>query len=345
MEPKVPYTQCLAFSNDRGQTWVKHAGNPVLPHIAGLNRDPKPIWHQPSGQWVMALYIQKTGENQHLYSLFASHNLTEWRRLHDIVLPGTGECPDFFPLPVDGDPEIEKWVFWVADGHYLVGGFDGSRFVPQTRPLLAYCGGAEKPGSGYAAQTWSDIPPEDGRRIQIAWLQSDLPGMSFNQQMSLPVELRLGTTPDGIRLLILPVEEIDRLHAEKHSLHDVELSEDAVQLPSEGCDLLDIQADIEVRDASEIKFAIRGIPVVYDVKGQELSCCDRIAPLSTTGGRLQLRILLDRASIEIFAGDGKVYMPLGVIPQDSDRTCTLSCEGGNSRAVSVDVYTLQSIWE
>ena len=344
VEPKVPYTQCLAFSNDRGETWHKYAGNPVLPHIAGGNRDPKPIWHQRSGQWIMALYIERSGENQHLYSLFASSNLREWRHLDDITLPGNGECPDFFPLSVDGDPGNEKWVFWGADGHYVIGAFDGTKFVPQTAPLLAYCGGADQRCSDYAAQTWSDIPADDGRRIQIAWLQSNLPGMSFNQQMSLPVELKLGTTANGIRLLMLPVEEIDKLRAEKRTLRDADLSMGPVLLPIEGCDLLDIRAEIQVLEAAEIEFTIRGIPVLYDVQRQELSCCDRTAPLAAPGGNLQLRVLLDRASIEIFAAGGQVYIPLGVIPEDDARTCALSCRGGKSVATLVDVFTLHSIW-
>ncbi len=101
----------------------------------------------------MALYLHKSAEEQH-YVLLRSDNLIAWRELQRLTLPGTGECPDFFPLPVDGTNDT-KWVFWTADGHYLVGTFDGSRYAPETSPLLAYCGGNERRGSAYAAQTWS----------------------------------------------------------------------------------------------------------------------------------------------------------------------------------------------
>jgi len=339
VEPQVPYTQCIAYSNDRGRTWEKHAGNPVLAHVVGHNRDPKVIWHEPTAQWIMALYLEKSEERQH-YALYASSDLKAWAHLQDIYLPGSGECPDLFPLPVDGET---KWVFWGADGHYLVGAFDGQAFVPETSPLRAYCGGAEKRGSAYAAQTYSDIPAQDGRYIQIAWLRGDIPGMPFNQQMSFPVEMTLRSTAEGPRLCYSPVKEIETLYQEKQTLRDVNLVDDPVRLPTGEHDLLDICAEIDVRDATELEFNIRGVPIIYDVKRRELSCSDRTASLKTLEGKLQIRILLDRASVEIFAAGGLVYMPLGVIPEESSCSCFLSGKGG--RVVSLDVFKLHSIWK
>jgi len=334
-----PFTQSIAYSNDRGRTWTKYEGNPVLEHIVGDNRDPKVIWHNPTKKWVMALYLD---END--YALFASPDLKTWTRLCDVQLPSAAECPDFFELPVDGDVANARWVFWGANGHYLIGTFDGNSFTPETPPLRAYCGGHEKRGSAYAAQTWSDIPAENGRRIQIAWLQGHIPGMPFNQQMSFPVRLTLGATDDSLRLFFAPVKEIEKLHREKQSLSNIEISDEPNQLPTGGCDLLDIQADIDLNEATELEFNLRGIPVVYDAKRQELSCCDRAAPLKLTDKRLRLRILLDRASIEIFAADGLVYMPLAVIPKDDDRSCFLLSRGGKGRAINLDIFKLRSIW-
>ena len=89
-----PFTQSLAFSNDRGATWMKYEKNPVLGHVAGSNRDPKVIWHEPTKKWVMALYLDVND-----YALFGSKNLTEWTKLCDVAMLGTRECPDFFELP------------------------------------------------------------------------------------------------------------------------------------------------------------------------------------------------------------------------------------------------------
>ena len=208
---EVPFTQSIAYSNDRGRSWTKYEGNPVIEHIERDNRDPKVIWHEPTQKWVMALYL-----DQNDYALFGSTNLKEWTRLSDLQIPDT-ECPDIFELPVDGDPDNTKWVFWGAAGKYYVGNFDGTTFIPE--------GDAQRADHGanfYAAQTWSDVPESDGRRTQIAWMSgSKPPDMPFNQQMSFPCELTLRTTSEGIRLHREPVAEIENIHTYTHAWSDL----------------------------------------------------------------------------------------------------------------------------
>jgi fructan beta-fructosidase len=77
-----PFTQCLAYSNDRGRTWMQYSGNPVLKHIKGENRDPRIFWHKPSLQWIMALYLD--GDE---FGIFGSPNLKEWKEFER--MPGT----------------------------------------------------------------------------------------------------------------------------------------------------------------------------------------------------------------------------------------------------------------
>ena len=86
-----PFTQCLAYSNDRGRSWTKYARNPVLPHVVGENRDPKVIWYAPGQFWVMALFLD--GES---FALFTSPNLKRWTRTQTLAVPNSGECPDSF---------------------------------------------------------------------------------------------------------------------------------------------------------------------------------------------------------------------------------------------------------
>ena len=157
-----PFTQCMAYSNDRGRTWTKYAGNPVVPHIAGENRDPKVVWHAPTRQWIMALFL-----DGNTYRFLASPNLKNWThaaRYH--VSPAPRECPDFFPMPVEGEPGTTKWVWTAANGHYLVGTFDGKRFIPEVMTQPGHYG-----KNYYAVQTYSDLPERaagagglDGRR-------------------------------------------------------------------------------------------------------------------------------------------------------------------------------------
>jgi sucrose-6-phosphate hydrolase SacC (GH32 family) len=341
VEPEVPYTQCMAYSHDLGYTWIKYPGNPVLDHITDENRDPKVIWHGPSAQWIMVLYLEEDDRGQR-FGFFNSPDLKGWAFLHDLYLPGSGECPDFFPLQVDGVPGQDKWIFWAADGVYLVGDFNGQTFTPETDPIYAYYGGDGQQGSAYAAQTWSDVT--DGRRIQIPWLRGDIPGMPFNQQMGFPVELTLRATEAGPRLHFSPVKEITSLVKDRKVLRDVTISEHPVELPVRNWGLLDLHVEVDVGKADALEFHLHGVPMVYDVGQEELKCCDLTARVELQDRRLQFRLLLDRASLEIFAADGLVYMPFVRTPEDGHPVCSYFSRGGKAEALVIEITHLASIW-
>ena len=330
-----PFTQGIAYSTDRGRTWTKYAGNPVLGHVAGSNRDPKVIWYEPSGQWVMALFL-----DGHEYALYVSPNLKEWTELQRFELPGAGECPDFFELPVDGDAGNTRWLFWGANGTYLLGSFDGKTYTPDGPPLRYDWG-----GNSYAAQTFSDIPAGDGRRIQICWLRVNLPEMPFNQMMTFPCELTLRTTESGVRLFSEPVREIEALRRTRHAWEGERLKPGDNPLSEIAGDAFQIRADVKLADAKTFGFTIRGVPVKYDVEKRQLSCAGKKVPLEPIDGRIRLEILVDRPSLEIFGNDGLVYLPLGVISKTKDESLTMFATGGAAKIVSLEVFELQSAWE
>ncbi|MHB1038095.1 MAG: glycoside hydrolase family 32 protein [Pirellulales bacterium] len=332
-----PFTQSIAYSNDRGRTWVKYAGNPVLKHIVGGNRDPKVLWHGPTKKWVMALYLD--GDR---YALFGSPDLKQWAKLCDVPLPGASECPDFFELPVDGDPARAKWVFWGGNGTYRLGSFDGQQFRPATESLKSLWG-----SNDYAAQTYSDIPPRDGRRIQIAWMSGGrYPEMPFNQQMSFPRELSLRTTSEGVRLFMNPVREVKSLRAAGgFEAADVPLPPDKNVLPALAGELWDIRAELVPAAAGQIVLDVRGEPIRYDAKAKTLTCLGKTAPVQPKDGVVTLRVLVDRASIEIFAADGRVTMATCFLPNQADRSLRLSAQGGEAKIKSLAIYPLKSIWQ
>jgi fructan beta-fructosidase len=330
------FTQSLAYSNDRGVTWTKYAKNPVLGHVAGSNRDPKVIWYEPTKTWIMALYLDGTD-----YALFGSKNLREWTKLCDVAMPGTSECPDIFDMPVDGEPGRRLWVFWGANGNYRLGTFDGRTFRPGTDVLRSLWG-----ANDYAAQTWSGIPGSDGRRIQISWMSGGrYPGMPFNQQMSFPRELRLRTTPQGVRLSMRPVFEVEKLRRAKRTWKGVVLKADAPALSLGEGELWDIEAELEPGPARAIGLRVRGAEIVYDSAAKTLSCLGRTAPLEPSGGRISLRVLVDRTSIEVFAGGGLVTMCSCFLPDGRDRALEAFARGGPARIAALALYELASAWE
>ena len=333
---KDPFAQAIAYSNDRGRTWTKFAGNPVIAHIAGKNRDPKVIWHEASKRWVVALYKDVADT----FCLFASPDLTSWTQLQDLHLPGCSECPDFFPLPLDGDPARTRWVFTGANGKYLVGDFDGRTFTPQGSVRQVDFG-----RNFYAVQTFSDIPARDGRRIQIAWMMGgQYPRMPFNQQMSFPAELTLRTTADGPRLFRYPVREIETLRGRAQRVADRPVAGE-VALDELAGELLDIEAEFEVRDASEVGLTIRGQTIAYDASSKQLGALGE-APLELSDGRLKLRILIDRTSMETFANDGRVGLTSCFLPgPGATQPPKIFAKGGAARLHSLVSYELKSAWE
>ena len=344
-EGEVPFTQSIAYSTDCGRTWTKYADNPVLGHIISANRDPKVIWHAESGQWVMALYLEA-----YEYALYGSPDLKSWKPLSRLHVPGACECPDFFPLCVDGDPGAEKWVFWGGSSSYLVGSFDGKCFTAETEPRKAELG-----SYGYAAQTFSDIPADDGRRIQLAWLNgASYPGMPFNQQMTIPVELTLRSGVGGPRLCRKPIREVECLRGPVQEWSNLDLTGDQAVIPETDHDLLEIRLDIDV-PAEPLVLAeggwggglvlnIRGTELRYNAVFKRIEVMDKEVGLLPIDGVASLQILVDRTSIEVFGNDGEVSMTFGFLPGAYDQVLRLAGDRGGATVRAFSVTELKSVW-
>lgn len=335
-----PTVQCLAHSLD-GRHFTKYTGNPVLPQITGGNRDPKVFWHQPSNKWIMVLYVEK--DKKHTIHFFTSSNLKDWTLASQTEGDAPGkrylfECPDFFELPVDNDPSNKKWVLTAADSSYAIGKFDGTRFEPELSRLVGH------QGKGfYAAQTFADIPNSDGRRIQIGWFQTETRGMAFNQSMTIPLELRLTSTPDGPRMTFSPVQELQTLRGEHRHL-DAQSLKPADKIELSDYELLEMQTEIEPGTASAVTLNVRGTRLEYLPKTEQLRVGDLVASAPLRDGKLRLVLYCDRTGLELFASDGLCYIPLPInFPVDNQRL-TLEVQGDGAKLKSLDIYKLRSAW-
>ncbi len=233
-------TQAIAYSNDRGRTWTKYVGNPVVPN-PGLKdmRDPKVIWHEASQRWIMVL---AAGDR---VRLFASYNLRQWQPVSEFGATvgahgGVWECPDLFPLKLEGSGET-KWVLLVSINpgapnggsatQYFVGDFDGSTFTidPSFASSVGVAGREPSRGvwvdygrDNYAGVTWADVPAEDGRRLFLGWMSNwdyarDVPTGVWRSAMTIPRALTLHRTAGGLRLFSTPVKELRALRTETAS--------------------------------------------------------------------------------------------------------------------------------
>lgn len=350
-------TQCIAYSTDGGHTFTYYDQNPVIRHIKEENRDPKVVWDEASKQWVMSLYM-----SQNDFSLFSSSDLKEWKFLSTVAIEGVTECPGFEPLPVDGDTANRKWLFFGANGNHVIGSFDGTNFHPETKVLRADYG-----TNFYAAQTWSDTP--DSRCVHLAWMPTKrYPGMPFEQQMNFPTELTLRTTPEGIRMFRMPVSEISTLYNKTSSLSNTPLKAGENPFRDMNGDLYDIDLEIEPRNATSFRIGIRGAIIQYDAVRKTLSCGDPSkdpkeeagwwtvkrdnitpannmgeAPLAPIDGKIKLRMLVDRTTIELFGNDGQIVMTSCFMPEEDNR-CYSIASTGEINLVKADVHTLKSAW-
>ena len=336
----APSVQCIAWSNDRGRTFTKYPA-PVVGTIHENNRDPKVFWHQPTGQWIMVLYLAERGK----FTLLGSKNLKEWMRLSDVEFPDGHECPELFELPVDSAPGNTRWVMWEAGGRHQIGRFDGVKFTAESEVLPSEWG-----KNCYAGQTWNDAP--DGRRLFIAWMASKgkradrpiYPGMPFDQQMTFPRELTLRTTPEGLRLFAQPIREIETLYRQEHRWSDLELKPGENPLAKIEGELFDLETEFEPGADSALTLDVRGTPVTYDASTHTLSCLGKFVELLPPANRVKLRVLVDRTSIELFAQDGRYVMSFCFVADPASRKLTLATRGSAIRLRALKVRELKSIW-
>ena len=236
VKPPAPFTQSIAYSNDRGRTWNKYAQQPgARPH---RGRQPRPQGHLARAQPTVGHGALPGRQRLCPVRLARPEGLdtavrrghARRRRVPRLLRAAGGRRPRAAPAG----------SFGARMGCYRLGTFDGATFTPETDVLARRWG-----ANGYAAQTWSDIPPADGRRIQISWMAGGkYPAMPFNQQFSFPVELTLRSTPQGLRLFRQPVRELALLHAKEHRWENVTLTPGANLIPQTACELFDVHLEV-----------------------------------------------------------------------------------------------------
>ncbi len=362
--------QSLAYSRDRGRTWTKYVGNPVIvaPELR-VFRDPKVCWHAPSGRWVMVVTV---GQSARFYS---SSDLRAWRATGEFGAGhgsqgGVWECPDLFPLPIEGAGGAERWVLLVSlngpEGswmEYFVGDFDGETFTSAdpAGTVLPFDWGRDY----YAAISWSDVPPEDGRRLTIGWMSNwryarEMPTRPWRGALTLPRALALRQTAAGPRIVQRPIAELHGLRGPVQRWDAQYLTPDApLALPSLDT-ALELLLTITPGGSGVFRIGIgegteSGIVLGYDaVAGQlfvERNAPQALAafggrravPLGLSGGTLTLHLFLDRCSLELFADDGAVALTELFFTPLSDISVALSAIGGAAELASLEVYPLRGL--
>ncbi len=349
-------TQNIAYSNDRGRTFTDFEHNPVIGDrfdILGTDnaRDPKVFWHEPTDKWVMVVY-ERIG-----HSIFTSDNLKEWK--YQSHTETFWECPELFKLPVDGNPQHSKWVLYGVSGDYLIGDFDGKNFTPELG-MFNYL-----QGKFFAAQTFTNVPKEDGRRIQVGYCEIpgwvDIPESNppFNGLMGFPTELTLRNTANGIRMFNEPVKEISLLHREAHIWEDLSMEEANKVLAKIDSELLHVKCEIEnenaiayslIFDEDVLYYTLKPNVFYYnrDVDEAESFIFKYLPDLGSN--TMYYECIVDRTSLEVFVDHGRFTMVLPRKLNPEKRGIRFDAgDGGQAindiRIKKLEVYEMNSIWD
>jgi sucrose-6-phosphate hydrolase SacC (GH32 family) len=347
------FYQAGAYSTDRGRTFqLIDGGHPLLAN-QGFDRgerDPKIFWHAPSNNWVLILWIKRANKKQlkkgsknrddlGKVRFFSSTDLKNWKKLSDFDRKWVYECMDLVELRVDGDPDNKKWLIYDASFDYEIGTFDGLSLSTDQKNHLGDLGNAY-----YAAQTFNNSP--DGRTVIMGWLRTSDNNvyienkMPFNQQMSFPASMELRTTASGIRLFRWPVDEIKSLYEKSYLFEEIESGILNEKLNVEKFEEIDLYVSFDRNKTSTFEMNIRGQILSYE-KGF-FNYKDLSLP-TLNENKVNVRILLDRTTIEIFADDGfSVLSNYAVSDSENTQISVLS----DKKLVfdKFEINKLDSIW-
>jgi fructan beta-fructosidase len=375
---KFPESQAMAYSTNNGRSWVKYSKNPVIKN-PGLTdfRDPKVAWNEKSGNWLMSLAAGN------LIRFYTSSDAVTWTFLSEFGSDkgnhvGPWECPDFFPVKVNGSEET-KWVLLVSvvdlgqtpdrlttATQYFIGDFDGKTFSTNQSETKWIDHGKDN----YAGVTYNSAP--GNRRIFQAWMQSHQYAGQVEHAITktwagaatFPREISV--VKDGVDyfLQFRPVKELVGLYKSDTKIKktkvekslkllngpdifpiDIDLRFDAQRLPGEfGVRLKNANSEyltllydskqaefvVDRKNASNAKF--------HDRFGSE----QRVAykPHSDT---LDFRLLIDVASVEFFASEGKIVFTDTFYPTKPFDQIEIFSENGSVILKSGSVKSIRSI--
>jgi fructan beta-fructosidase len=315
--PETIQSQCLAYSDDAGQSWEKYSGNPVLDRQMADFRDPNVFWHAPTGRWIMVVVLS----NEQRALIYASSDLKQWDEMS--VIYGAGapgeiwECPLLIELPVEGTDQ-SRWLFKVdvlrgAPGSgalYQTGAFDGIRLAPDGPALEPQWQVADMGSDFYAAIAWHEPRDASGRPAWIGWMgnhayQGSLPKQGWRGTMSLPRRLSLRWSGQGYAL---------RQEMEPAAVAGVPVTAlDAATVPMAARLDLPVGADFSLtladHDGRQLKLERRSDLLVMTRRDPVSPFLDSAQPARIEPGAM-LTLWLDHGSAELIAADGTICVTM-----------------------------------
>jgi fructan beta-fructosidase len=324
--------QSIAYSLDEGETWTKYAGNPVLknPGIKDF-RDPKVMWYDEEKKWIMTLATL-----DHI-TFYSSKDLKSWTKESEFgkevgAHGGVWECPDLFPLDYKGQ---KVWVLIVSINpggpnggsatQYFTGQFDGTTFTPYQTDTRWIDYGTDN----YAGITWSNT---GDRKIFLGWMNNwqyanIVPTEKWRGAMTIPRDLGLEKTGERYFVTSRPVKELSSIKANSITLENITATNygltqktgklkgpSGVTLSSDKIKSFSISLSNDVGETVVIGYDQATNNYFIDrsqsgkVSFEKGFAGKHYAPRLTSDDKFDLTLIIDNASIELFADNGLTVM-------------------------------------
>jgi fructan beta-fructosidase len=367
----IRQTQNIAYSRDSGRTWTKFPGNPVLDlHLANF-RDPSVFWDDKEHHWLMAVSLA----SEHKVRFYSSPNLKEWTQLSDFGpagdIAGEWECPDMLQIP-SSDGKESIWALKVglnpgapqggSGEQYFLGSFDGKSFTSSSAP--GSHGWTNYGKDDYCAISFNGLPTGQ-RPVLLGWMNNwqyaaKIPTAPWRGQMSLP--RRLSFVRDQAGLALEQEPDIAPLRAKSFSIPGP--SPDSSQ-NNEVSAAIPYELNLQFGHPASLIFGVRlysdqehWTEVGFDTSKKEFYI-DRTrsgamissefpvrttAPL-TTGRPYDLRLIVDRSSVEAFAQNGTIAMTDLIYPPSLNSTIRIFPQDTKPSKFSGRGWELKSIWD
>ena len=368
-------SQYVAYSNDGGMHFTNYEKNPVIDLQKKDFRDPNVFWYEPSKQWVMVVALP----TEHKVRFYGAPDLKNWTLLSEFGNQGytqaAWECPFMIQLDVRNKPGMKKWVLVnSAAGNqrgvymqYYVGDFDGKTFTNNNAadkdiPL-------DYGDCFYAAIPWNHLP--DDQKIYIGWM---VPGEQqtypWRGQMSIPRDLALEETGEGIRLIQQPASiiknELKNLpRTQVRKMRNVRISGEKMLMTktANGGNAYWIDASWDIKSGADAGFNIGqkaqqapAAKVGYDATKHEIYVersaaggkinkdrVRQVIPLRGAADKLRLQILVDNSSLEVFVNNGEQVLTTYIFPKQGADGLSAFASGTGTVITSLSIWDLSKL--
>ena len=366
-EGKIDYqTQGIAYSMDNGESWTKYDKNPVLKNPGIIDfRDPKIRWFEPANKWIMTLAVK-----DHI-RFYSSPNLKKWTLESEFgkdlgAHGGVWECPDLFPLHVV-DSNEENWILFVSINpggpnggsatQYFIGDFNGNTFTPLDTEIRWVDYGPDD----YAGVTWSNTGE---RTLFIGWMSNWNyatigPTEKWRSAMTIARELSLNTYHDQLVLQSIPVPEFDSYITEVFQIQDFVINESISISEEASFNSPTFVLDMEIQRLNDFELILANdlaneVVLSYEMENSRF-LIDRsnsgnvsfhpefgnelVAERFLMNSSMNLKLVVDVASLELFADDGSTVMTAIYFPDEELDQIEIRSESG----LSVSKLSLKTV--